>query len=86
MKKILLTIFLLGLSLPASATDTELTCFDQGVITHHYILGTIDPTTGFRVKALRMAYVLLQNPENEDETRELFWRVSWKCLFEKHSK
>lgn len=79
---------------PASAEKlrrVELTCWDQDVhITHHFVLGEIDPTTSFLVEELRMAgstpYVLLENPENKWETRELVWSSGWNCLLERHIK
>lgn len=87
-------IFAVG---PASAElrRVEITCFDRDYQTHHFVLGEIDPTTNFLVKELRIAgsrprppgrrsYVLLENPKNNYETRELVWSAGWRCLLERH--
>ena len=92
MKKLLLILLLI--STTASAEEfrqIEMTCSDSFAgrfKIHHFILGGIDPATKFIVKELRMAgstpYVLLENPEDRYETRELIWSPGWHCLLERH--
>lgn len=90
---VLILIMILMPTMVASAEvirRIELTCFDREVITHHFVLGEIDPTTKFLVKELRMAgsrpYVLLENTENKYEIREFVWSAGWRCLLERHIK
>ncbi len=88
-----LTVTLVSVALAEDFRRVEMTCFNayggRDVTTHHFVLGEIDPT-GFLVKELRMAgsrpYVLLVNPEDTYETRELVWSAGWRCLLERHIK
>jgi len=59
--------------------------------TYTFTVGEIEPNWNFIVKRVAIgqdgwAYVYLENPENDNEHRELYWSNGWKCLIERYVK
>ena len=55
-----------------------------------FVVGQLDGKTGMIVKRVAIvksgSYILLVNPDNDDEYRELYWSHAWRCLHKRHIK
>lgn len=83
----------------ANEEREELTCVDLTNIATpgprpygqlHFVLNEKENNWNWIVKQIYSgrngSVVLLENPENEDESRELIWSNGWPCLFERYTK